>query len=92
LKAEAFIKGNREIALEMTAAHLRMEKEALRESWNAYTPNLSLSPLLVENLENETKWAIKNKLVSPRPMPNYLRYIYFDGLEAVKPGAVSIVH
>ena len=92
LKGEAFIKGNRNEAQQMTAVHLGLEKEAFREPWNAYTPNLCLSPLLVENLENETRWAIKNELVAPKQMPNYLQYIYFDGLETVKPEAVTIVH
>ena len=92
LKAGGFIKGNRNDALQMIAAYLGMEKEALQESWNAYTPDLSLSPLLVENLENETRWAIKNKLANLKQMPNYLQYIYFDGLESVKPEAVTIVH
>jgi NitT/TauT family transport system substrate-binding protein len=92
LKAEGFIKKNRNDALRMTAAHLGMEKEVLRETWDAYTPDLSLSPLLVENLENETRWAIKNQIAPPKQMPNYLNYIYFDGLESVKPEAVTIVH
>ncbi len=91
-KAEDFMKGDRKDALRITAGFVGMEKEALQKSWSAYTPNLSLSPLLVENLENQTRWAIKNKIANPKQMPNYLQFMYFDGLESVKPDAVTIIH
>ena len=41
-------------------------------------------------LEDETRWAMKNKLTDQAVMPNYLSYIYVDGLKAVKPGAVRM--
>ncbi len=43
-------------------------------------------------MEREAKWAIRNKLVERREMPNYLDFFYFKALDKVKPEAVSIVH
>jgi len=34
---------------------------------------------------------IKNKLTSEKTVPNFLDYIYEDGLKAVKPEAVNII-
>ncbi len=91
-KAEAFIKGNREEARQITARHLGADKGAFGELWKSYKSQISLDPLLVENLEGQTRWAIRNKLTDRKEVPNYLQYIYFKGLESIKPEAVTIVH
>lgn len=43
-------------------------------------------------LEDEARWAIKNKMTTRTTIPNYLDYVYLNGLEAVKPDAVTIIH
>lgn len=43
-------------------------------------------------MQQEAKWAMHNKLVAKKEMPNYLDFFSFDALEKVKPEAVSIVH
>lgn len=43
-------------------------------------------------LEDEARWAIKNKMTTRTAIPNYLDYVYLNGLEAVKPDAVTIIH
>ncbi len=53
---------------------------------------LSLSQVLIIAMEDEARWAIKNNLTDATEVPNYLDYIYFDALEAVKPDAVNIIH
>ena len=92
IKAEAFIRGNREEARRITAQYLGTEKGAFGELWKSYKSEISLDSLLVENLEGQTRWAITNKLTDRKGVPNYLQYIYFKGLESVKPEAVTIVH
>ena len=92
LKADNFIQGDREEALQIAAKYMEMKIQTLRESWKIVRPNVSLNPLLVENLENESKWALKNSLTKATQMPNFLDYIYFDGLDSVRPDAVTIIH
>ena len=46
--------------------------------------------LVLSRLEDETRWAIKNRLTDQTVMPDYLTYIYLDGLRAVKPEVVKI--
>jgi NitT/TauT family transport system substrate-binding protein len=43
-------------------------------------------------MEQEAKWAIRNRLVEAKEVPNYLDFFYFNALDKVKPEAVSIVH
>lgn len=93
LKAGAFIQQNRKEARQITARYISVTNEHfLDEYWMTYVPDVSLDPLLIQNLESETRWMIKNKLTDRKELPNYLDYIYFQGLESVKPEAVTIVH
>jgi NitT/TauT family transport system substrate-binding protein len=60
--------------------------------WPSYRFNIALDQGLVLALEDETRWAITNKLTDRTDMPNYLDYIYLDALEAVAPSAVTVIH
>ena len=47
-------------------------------------------PFLVM-LEDEARWFIEKGESYTRDVPNFLEFIYFDGLESVKPEGISIV-
>jgi NitT/TauT family transport system substrate-binding protein len=42
-------------------------------------------------MEDEARWMINNNLTAENQVPNFLDYIYMDGLETVKPGAVNMI-
>jgi NitT/TauT family transport system substrate-binding protein len=42
-------------------------------------------------MEDEARWMIKNKLTTEKQVPDFLSYIYEDGLKAIKPEAVKII-
>jgi NitT/TauT family transport system substrate-binding protein len=42
-------------------------------------------------MEEEARWMIRNNLTGEKQVPNFLDYIYEDGLKAVRPAAVNIV-
>ena len=93
LKADAFIRVNPQEARQITARHLAVsDSSTYDEFWKSFTPDVSLSPLLIENMENPKRWAMTYKVTHRKDMPNYLRHVYFDGLKFVKPAAVTIVH
>jgi NitT/TauT family transport system substrate-binding protein len=52
---------------------------------------LSLDESLIAAMEDEARWMIANNLTAEKQVPNFLNYIYLDGLEAVKPEAVNII-
>ena len=91
-KAEEFIRDNREESVEIIASRLKAEKEDIDKLWDDYNFRLTLSQSLIITLEDEARWAIKNKLTDATEVPNYLDYIYMDALEEVKPEAVGIIH
>ena len=52
---------------------------------------VSLEQQLLLTLEDEARWTISEGLADKKEVPNYLDFIYLEGLEAVKPEAVTIL-
>jgi len=46
---------------------------------------------VAEFSKDEAQWMIKNNLTTEKSIPDFVNYIYVDGLKAVKPEAVSII-
>jgi hypothetical protein len=42
-------------------------------------------------MEDEARWMIKSGLTTEKQVPDFLNFIYVDGLKAVKPEAANIV-
>lgn len=87
-----FCKESPDSAREITARVMKTDAAELKESWSSYRFGIALDQSLVLALEDETRWAIKNKLAGPGDVPNYLNNIHLDGLLAVTPGAVTVIH
>jgi NitT/TauT family transport system substrate-binding protein len=58
--------------------------------WNNHQFTLSLDQSLILRMEDQSRWMIRNNLTSS-PVPNFLNYIYIDGLESVDPALVNII-
>jgi NitT/TauT family transport system substrate-binding protein len=91
LKAETFVQQQPEEARRLVAEFIKTDKIVLDETWDDFTFRVALDQALLVDLEDQTRWAIKNRLTVRRDMPNYLDFIYMDGLQAVKPAAVRII-
>jgi len=89
--AEKFIQKNRDTSKEIVAAYLNLDISKLPDQWDTIDLRVSLSQFSMSIFESEARWAIKNNLTSTTEVPNYLDYIYFDALEEVNPGAVTII-
>ncbi|MFB3885380.1 MAG: ABC transporter substrate-binding protein [Thermodesulfobacteriota bacterium] len=59
--------------------------------WPRYQFALSLDQSLLSAMEDEARWMIKNKLTNEKQVPDFLNYMYVDGLKAVKPEGVNII-
>lgn len=93
LKAEIFINENRLEARGIINRYLSdINRGEMDRLWKTFRPEISLSPLLIENLEHQTRWAIRNRFITKKEVPNYLQYIWFQGLKSVKPEAVTIIY
>jgi ABC-type nitrate/sulfonate/bicarbonate transport system substrate-binding protein len=91
IKAESFTAQNPAEAQKIIADTNRMDIAAVREIWATTTYSVGLYQSLVLALEDESRWAIDNGLTDAKNIPNYLNFIYFDGLKSVKPEAVRIL-
>ncbi|PXX46997.1 ABC transporter substrate-binding protein [Undibacterium pigrum] len=63
-----------------------------KAAWATYRFEIGLDQGLLLALEDQARWAIKNKLTNKTEVPNYLDYVYLDGMEKIKPAAVTIIH
>ena len=79
-------------AREITAKAMKTNVAKLKEFWPSYRFNVVLDQSLILALEDEARWAIKNKLTDRTDMPNYLNHVYLDALRSVTPSAVTIIH
>lgn len=91
IKAEAFLKQHPEESRRLVAEFIKADKALLDELWDNYNFRVTLSQSLLVSLEEQTRWAISNRLTQRRDMPNYLDFIDADNLRALKPEAVRII-
>jgi ABC-type nitrate/sulfonate/bicarbonate transport system substrate-binding protein len=92
LEAEQFIKRYPDRAQTALTQKLKLDDKSFLETWSRTRFQLQLTQDLLVLMEQEAKWAIRNRLVEKKEVPNYLDFFYFQALEKVKPEAVSIVH
>ncbi len=90
IKAENFIVQHSDEAQLIMSAATKTDPDIVREVWNTFKYQVVLDRRLIITLEDETRWAMKNRLTDQTVMPDYLSYIHLDGLRAVKPEAVKI--
>ena len=76
----------------MVADRKTVDTSRWKVLWPAYRFHVALDQGLLLALEDETRWAIANKLTDQSAMPNYLDHVYLDALEAVAPAAVTVIH
>jgi sulfonate transport system substrate-binding protein len=90
IKAENFIREQPAEARRIAAEFAKMDRAILDEIWGDFNFRVALDQSLLVDLEDLTRWAIDSGLTKRRDVPNYLDFIYIDGLKAVKPEAVRI--
>ena len=90
IQAEDFVAGHPEQAQEIMAAATKVDLALVREVWSAFSYQVRLDQTLLIALEDETRWAMKNRLTDKTVMPNYSEFIHVDSLKAVKPEAVRL--
>jgi NitT/TauT family transport system substrate-binding protein len=92
IRGKDFVKERPAEAQKIVAGFLGLTEAQVARAWNEYAFQVTLPPLLLMNLENQARWAIRKKSVPQRGVPNFLPHFYFEGLKAVDPEAVTIVY
>jgi ABC-type nitrate/sulfonate/bicarbonate transport system substrate-binding protein len=71
---------------------MNFTQDYMTKVWARNEFSLSLDQSLVTAMENEARWMINSNLSAQTRVPDFTNYIYFDGLTAVKPDSVNIIH
>ncbi len=90
-QAEQYLKNHVAEAKNILKKAVKYDNLYIAYMWPKVTFYLVLEQQFVLVLEDEARWAIKNKLTDETIVPNYLNFIYFDALKAIKPEAVTII-
>jgi len=90
-QAEEFIIDHPDEAKDILRKKLNFSDEEIARVWSQNQFSLSLDQSLIIAMEDEARWMINNNLTAEKQVPDFLDYIYMDGLEAVKPEAVNII-
>jgi NitT/TauT family transport system substrate-binding protein len=91
IKAEVFAKQNPAEARRVAAKFIKADQAILDETWDCFNFQVTLDQALLVNFEDQSRWAVKNGWTTRKNIPNYLDFIYIDGLAEVKPDAVRII-
>ncbi len=65
------------------------EEQAL---WHQNKYEVRLDQDLLILMEAEARWAIRKGLSRGKQVPNYLKSVYLEGLERIRPESVSVIH
>ena len=91
-RAEEFVGQHPVEAQKIVADFNDMGMALVRDVWANQDFRVTLDQSLLLEMEDETKWAIRNQLAGGvTKIPNYLDFIYLDGLASVKPKAINIL-
>jgi NitT/TauT family transport system substrate-binding protein len=91
VQAENFVVNNQEKAIAIVAKNLNYSSEYLTTVWSDYQFSVTLEQSQVLAIQDEARWLIHNNLTNATIVPNFLKYIYTDGLTSVKPESVNII-
>jgi NitT/TauT family transport system substrate-binding protein len=93
LRAERFVKEQPENAKTLMAHDYAGDSGQIELLWPLNSFRVTLDQSLPFILENAARWEIGRLPPAQRTaLPNYLDFIYLDGLRAVKAAAVTIIH
>lgn len=90
-KAQNFVRQNKTTSIDIISSRMYLDKNAVAALWDKYIFKLFLDQPILNDLEDEARWAIKEGLTDKKEIPNYLNYIYINALEKIKPDTVTII-
>lgn len=91
LRNETWIRTNRAAAVSAAAASQHIEEQVMEGIWEKHRWKIELSQALLISLEQEARWAINSGYARRKSIPNYLDYVYRQGLLALKPDLVTML-
>jgi NitT/TauT family transport system substrate-binding protein len=91
IEAEDFLRKDEDGAQRIVERALGLDPASVANTWARTRFRVRLDQSLLTLLEDEGRWAIRNKLVDGQKVPNYLNFLYLDGLAKIKPDVVTVI-
>jgi sulfonate transport system substrate-binding protein len=92
VEAEAFVRGNREKAIDIVAAELKGDRKRIAEDWSDLSVEVQLGQSILTTLETEGQWALRYpEGTAKSALPNYLSIIDASFLGRVSPFSVTLI-
>jgi len=89
--AEEYLVRHPDEAKAIVRKRLNYDDSYIASVWPQHQFTLSLDQTLIVAMKDEAQWMINSNLTSDKTIPDFMNYIYLDGLKAVKPEAVNII-
>jgi NitT/TauT family transport system substrate-binding protein len=90
-QAENYIINNPSSAEVILQKELNQTQDFIAQTWPDYQFSLTLDQSLILAMQSEARWLISNNLTNATSVPNFLNYVYVNGLESVNPESVNII-
>jgi NitT/TauT family transport system substrate-binding protein len=90
-QAEEYLLRNPAEARAIVQKRLDLDAAYMETVWSQNQFSLSLDQSLITAMEDEARWMIKNNLTNEKQVPDFLDYVYEDGLKAIRSDAVNII-
>jgi NitT/TauT family transport system substrate-binding protein len=89
-QAEDYVLSSPDEAKKIVQERLGYDSTYIASIWSQHHFSLSLDFSLIIAMNDEAHWINDHDLTVENGAPNFLDFIYVDGLEAIKPDAVNI--
>ncbi len=91
LLAEEFAINNPDESKAIVKEQMNFSDAYMETVWNQNQYSLSLDQSLILTMESEARWLINNNLTNQTQVPDFLNYVYLEGLSSVKPNSVNVI-
>jgi NitT/TauT family transport system substrate-binding protein len=89
-QAQDYMSNHLTNAKNILQSQLKYNNSYLQELWPNHQFSLSLDQSLVLAMEDESRWMMRNDFTNKTKVPDFLNYMYINGLESVSPGSVNV--
>ena len=90
-QAEQYVIKHPQEARALLQKKFNYSRSYLDSLWPEHQFDLELDQSLIVAMEDEARWIINNNLTEQKNIPDFLNYIYFDGLARFAPQAINII-
>jgi ABC-type nitrate/sulfonate/bicarbonate transport system substrate-binding protein len=91
IQAQNFNLNHQNQAKDILAKDLNYTIPYVNSVWSDYQYSVTLDQSFILLMQDEARWLIDNNLTSITSVPNFLSYVYVDGLKSVSPESVNII-